>query len=214
MDRPYILGPLAIIFGLVVALAGRKFFPWTIAVIGCAIGGGITLLLFSMSDILDSIKQTSDSVDAEKSNFYVLLTFIVASFIGVFVGFILQKMLHIGAAILGAIGGFFIGVAFYNLFFFYAKSQLLLTIMSVFGSLFMAILSFRNYDNIVIFGTAFIGSYAFTRGISLFIGNFPNELEFFDSLIKGDVDNNTWEVYFYLSVFVILFALGVTYQRR
>jgi len=55
IDRPYILGPVAILFGLMVTFAGRKFFPWTIAVIGCLIGAGITLLLFSMSDILDSL---------------------------------------------------------------------------------------------------------------------------------------------------------------
>lgn len=122
-------------------------------------------------------------------------------------------MLHIGAAILGAIGGFFIGVAVYNLLFFYAKSEILLTTISVLGSLIMAFLSFRNYDNIVIFGTAFIGSYSFTRGISFFIGNFPNELLFFTQLMKGQV-NNTWEVYFYLTVFVILFGVGTTYQRR
>ena len=87
-------------------------------------------------------------------------------------------MLHIGAAIIGAIGGFFIGVALYNLLFFYAKSTFLLTTLSVLGSIVMAFLSLRYYDNIVIFGTALVGSYSFVRGCSLFIGNFPNEYYF------------------------------------
>ena len=84
-------------------------------------------------------------------------------------------MLHIGAAIIGAFGGFFIGIALYNLAFFYAKSSLLLTSLSVLGSIIMAILSFKYYDDIVIFGTSFVGSYSFVRGISFFLGNFPNE---------------------------------------
>eukprot|EP00347_Sterkiella_histriomuscorum_P009292 403341764 len=211
IDRPYILGPLAIVFGLMVAFAGRKFFPWTIAVIGCLIGGGITILLFSMSDILDSIKSSQSE---ETSGLELAMTITVAVIIGVFVGFILQKMLNIGAAILGAVGGFFIGVAAYNLLFFYLKSQFLLTAMSVLGSITMAFLSFRQYDNIVIFGTAFVGSYSFTRGVSLFIGNFPNEIQFFKNLLEGEVENSSWEVYFYLSTFVLLFVLGVVYQRR
>ena len=163
-----------------------------------------------MSNILDSIKS---SEAAEQSLSFAILTFVVAGIIGLFVGFILQKMLHIGAAILGAIGGFFIGVAFYNIVFFSFKSQFLLTSCSILGSLIMAVLSFRQYDNIVIFGTGFIGSYTFTRGISFFIGNFPNEMVFFQNLIEGNV-SATWETYFYLAVFVILFGLGVAYQRR
>ena len=212
IDRPYILGPIAILFGLMVAFAGRKFFPWTIAVIGCLIGGGVTLLLFSMSDILDSIQSTSNT---DSSTVYVVLTYILALVIGVFVGFILQKMLNIGAAILGAVGGFFVGVAAYNLLFFWAKSEFLLTSMSIIGCIIMAFLSFRHYDNIVIFGTAFVGSYSFVRGLSLFMGNFPNEIQFFKDLLAGQVSSNTpWEVYFYLTTFVIVFIVGVVYQRK
>jgi hypothetical protein len=54
VERPYILGPIAIVFGLIVTFAGRKFFPWTIGIMGCAIGFGITMLLISMFDMLNS----------------------------------------------------------------------------------------------------------------------------------------------------------------
>lgn len=212
-DRPFILGPIAILFGIMVAFAGRKFFPWTIAVIGCLVGFGITLLLFSMSDILDSVQ--SNNPNESNSILYVILTYAFAIVIGVFVGFILQKMLNIGALILGAVGGFFVGVAAYNLLFFWAKSQFLLTLISVLSSIAMAFLSFRQYDNIVIFGTGFVGSYSFVRGLSFFMGNFPNEVQFFKDLINGSVSSNTpWEVYFYLVTFVIVFITGVFYQRK
>lgn len=181
LDRPYILGPLAIVFGLVVAFAGRKFFPWTIAIIGAAIGAGTALLLFSMFDILDSIK----SVNPQETTLFVFFQYFVALTTGLFLGFILQKMLHIGAAILGAFGGFFIGLAVYQFFFFYTESELLLSALGVLGSVVMAVMSFRNYDNIVIFGTAFVGSYAFLRGLSLFVGDFPNELQMFQQLLSG-----------------------------
>lgn len=177
VERPYILSPLAIIFGLVVALAGRKFFPWTISIIGFTLGTSITVLLFAMFDILESVK-THDSASEETVGF-AILTYTISLTTGIFMGYIILKMLHIGAAILGAFGGFFVGVAAYNLLFFFAKSEILLTTLSIFGSMIMAFLSFRYYDDIVIFSTSFVGTYSFTRGISLFIGNFPNEITFF-----------------------------------
>ena len=85
-------------------------------------------------------------------------------------------MLHIGAAILGAIGGVFVGIALYNLLFFYsAPNTYLLTALCVFGAIIMAFLSFHFYDAIVILSTAFVGSYTLVRGSSLFIGYFPSE---------------------------------------
>jgi hypothetical protein len=57
LDRPYILAPLLIIFGFLVTYVGRKFFAWTIAVIGCALGFGVTMLLFNMFTMLESFEQ-------------------------------------------------------------------------------------------------------------------------------------------------------------
>ena len=46
VKRPQILGILAILFGLVVALYGRDFFEITIFATGGIAGFGITMLLF------------------------------------------------------------------------------------------------------------------------------------------------------------------------
>lgn len=119
-------------------------------------------------------------------------SFLIGAIIGVFVGFILKRMLHIGAAIMGAFGGFFIGVALYNLLFFFSQSEVVFIILSVAGSIFMAFLSFRYYDNIIIFGTSMIGTYSFIRGMSLFIGYFPNEYNLFSSIAKGKPQNLPW----------------------
>ncbi len=101
----------------------------------------------------------------------------VSAIVGLFIGFVLRRMLHIGAAIIGAVGGFFIGIAIYNIFFFYAQSYLLLRAISILCAIAMAILSFKIFDHIVIYSTAIFGSYSFVRGASLFIGKFPNEIQ-------------------------------------
>jgi len=110
----------------------------------------------------------------------------------VFVGFILTKMLKIGAAIIGAIAGGFIAAALYNLFFFYSDSSVLFWVMVGLSALIMAYLSKRYYDKIVIFGTAFIGSYSFFRGISLFAGYFPSEYEVYMSVSGGSTGTLPW----------------------
>ena len=53
LQKPYILSPILIIFGLMVTFLGRKFFPWTIAIVGCALGVLVTLLLFNMYQMLE-----------------------------------------------------------------------------------------------------------------------------------------------------------------
>ena len=61
LSQPYIIGPIAIVLGLMIAFIGRKFFPLTIGLIGIAIGGGITLILCSMINLLSSVQV--DTID-------------------------------------------------------------------------------------------------------------------------------------------------------
>jgi len=134
-----------------------------------------------MFELLDAVKaKTEDNMALNYTSFVVSLI------IAVFVGFILKKMLQIGAAILGGVGGFFIGVAIYKLLLFFTNSNAVLLVIAIFSSLFMAFLSFRFYDKIVIFGTSFIGSYAFVRGISLFLGYFPSEIMIVGKMSNGE----------------------------
>jgi hypothetical protein len=41
-----------IIFGILVTLVGRKFFAWTIGFLGAVTGFVVTMILFSMMDML------------------------------------------------------------------------------------------------------------------------------------------------------------------
>jgi hypothetical protein len=128
--------------------------------------------------------------------------------IGVFVGFILMRMLQIGAAILGAVGGFFIGATIYNLIFFFTHSFILLMILSIACTLLGAIFSFKYYDGIVIFGTAFIGAYSLIRGASLIFGHYQNEWEMFLKLANGDPEEVPYQFFIYLGSFLVLFIAG------
>jgi hypothetical protein len=141
-----------------------------------------------------------------------MLSYLVSIAVGVFVGFILQKMLKIGAAIIGAIGGFLIGFTLHNVLFYWTHSEIMLMTLSILGALAMAILSLKQYDNIVMIGTSMMGSYCFVRGFTLLIGDDTlNESTIIDRIEAGDIET---EFYLYVAVFLIVFAMGSVYQRK
>lgn len=94
-------------------------------------------------------------------------------------------MLQIGAAILGAIAGYFIGSALYSLIFFFFLNPYVILAVSIGSAIAGAVLSFKYFDGIVIFGTAFVGSYSIVRGASLIFGHYPDEITMFMKLING-----------------------------
>ena len=105
IKRPQILGLLTILFGLVVAFFGKDFFEITIFATGGIAGFGITMLLFLMVSMLFA-QQGQDL-----STLNTIFSFLFSITIGVFLGFILKRMIKIGAAIMGAIGGVFLAFA-------------------------------------------------------------------------------------------------------
>ena len=206
------MGLIAISLGTVVTLFGRKSFEVTIFATGAISGFIITLILFSMLSMLDSFSNREEVKQKQSLSFTeTMFSYVFSIVIGVFVGFILTKMLRVGAAIMGAIGGLFAGLTLAGLLFFWTDSAIPFYVLSTIGVIAMAVLSLRHYDNIVIIGTSMLGSYCFVRGFSLFIGGFPPENTIVDTFIKGDF---TTEFIIYIALFIITTAVGIFYQRR
>lgn len=97
-----ILGLSAIVFGFLVSFQGRKFFEYTIFATGAISGFGITMLLFQFLNMLSS------KSGAELSFLGSVFSYVFSIAMSGFLGYILFRMLRIGAAILGAIGGVFL----------------------------------------------------------------------------------------------------------
>jgi hypothetical protein len=212
MSKPFILGIVFVIFGMIIAIQGRKFFPLTIFAIGTLAGFGITMLLFTMLSMFESARVEDKGGKLELTVIGTTFTYLASISIGIFLGFILKRMLKIGASIIGFVGGYLISIPLINLLFGWINSETFLSILSFAAALFCAYLSLRQYDNILIFGTSVLGSYLFVRGFSLFIdGSFPPESEIFERISTGDLPSL---FYVYLAVFTILVALGTFFQRN
>ncbi len=143
-----------------------------------------------------------------------ILSYLVALAVGIFFGYILFKMLRIGACILAAIGGAFIGMAVYELILYSTKSFVALVIVTILFALIMAFFSFKYYHQIIILGTAIIGAYCFIRGVSVFAGSFPNEYLMLQKLANGIVLDLPYQFYIYMSAILVLFGMGAAFQFK
>ena len=66
-------------------------------------------------------------------------------------------------------------------------------------------------DALAIATTSALGAYAFVRGISLFAGGYPDELQMYQSIV-----NNTfvweWTYIAYFAAMALVFVLGTYFQ--
>ncbi len=77
---------------------------------------------------------------------------------------------------------------------------------------FLAFLSKREYDLIVIVGTAILGAYSIIRGVSLFFPEtFPAESQILKEIADGTIDP---VFYSYVAAFVLTSIVGGFYQYR
>ena len=103
------------------------------------------------------------------------VTLVVSLIIGIWVGYVVAKFRRFGVFLLAFSGGAVLGFVLNNAFMRYAQSQALFWIVIVACGAACGILSCFLYVLVAILSTSLAGSYAFVRGISLFIGHFPNE---------------------------------------
>lgn len=113
------------------------------------------------------------------------ISWVVALTISSGAGFIGMKYPRIGVLIIGAWIGGLVGSFIYKAIIYAvsASNPMLGLYLTVLGSsIIIAVLSFVFFDYAVIFGSAFIGAYCITRGISIFFGGFTNELVIYEEV--------------------------------
>lgn len=133
---------------------------------------------------------------------------------GNFIGYLLVRFRKYGVAVLAAWGGVMLGVLV-STFFVTGKGGIYWGLIIGFGVLF-GVLAFFIEKFVIQFITSFVGSYLLIRGISLFAGGFPNEVELHEQISSGAVDWSVLDksVYGYLSGIILLTLLSLYFQRK
>ena len=164
VDYPWLFGLIMILGGPIVALFGRKFFPW---VIFCCVGITFfmaTLIFCSLLGFMETWLGVGISV-------------LVGIFISGFAGWLAFRTVWVAVGILGLIGGFFLGTMIFTIFLaMLGFGQLWAMILcGILCAISGGALSWKYAKAVVLFSTSLIGSYSFMRGISYFAGGFPSE---------------------------------------
>lgn len=130
-------------------------------------------------------------------------------------GFLAKKLQNIASGILGGIAGFFLGFLLYSLVFamFIKSSPILLWIILIATSAAGTYLMFAKKDEMEAHATVFIGAYLIIRGLSFFLGGYPNEAQTFAQLKEGNFKLSGY-VYLYFLLFIALNVAGTWVQHK
>lgn len=204
-DYPWLFGIIMILGGPIVALYGRRFFPWVVSGVVA-----VTVLLGALivSSVLGFMETTMG----------VGISIGIAIIASLLAGWFVMKTVWIAVGLLGLIGGFFLGSMLYTIF---------LAAMPNFGALWAMVLfsvacavlggflSFKYSRSVVLVMTSIIGSYAFMRGLSYFFGGFPSEAELYHQLKEEEsIENLTQTFWIYLAMFVCGTIMAIVFQAR
>lgn len=211
-EYPWVLGVALIAFGAVSTFFGGKWFPWILA----TIGGGVTFLVIlvfaSVLGLLDALDTKASASTGEIA--LAVFVFIAALAVALFVGWFVKKARRIGGTIAAAAGGFFGGFMLYNLVFAQWWNNIAcLLILSIGLAVIAGFVAWRFDKVIIVYLTAAIGAYALVRGISIFAGNFPNEITTYQQIVAGTFVLSNY-FYIYLASIIGTAIVGVVVQWK
>jgi hypothetical protein len=199
------LGVALIVSGLYLGILGKKQFKLSICMIG-----GIVFTLLSSLFLFTVILSRSSPPSAG----WIIMG--VCTFLSIFVGLALAYFSKVGAAVAAGWGGVALGLILYNTFVYKidTNGQVVFWIFIVLMGGIFAGLAFVIFWHVIILATSFAGAYAVIRGISLYAGGFPGELEIVDLIKNNKLESMPGTFYAYMAGFVVLSVLFAYVQFR
>jgi uncharacterized membrane protein HdeD (DUF308 family) len=97
---------------------------------------------------------------------------------------------------------------------FAAQQEWLFWVINMSCALVAAGLCFCFFFQAIIVSTSLAGSYIFIRGISLYVGGFPNEFDLIEQLKAGSIPHISYWFYLYLGFILIFTIIGMVVQCK
>ena len=162
---------MIIIVGGFLAFAGGRFYRATFALIGC-VGFAFVLMAILYFDVLPT--------DFPMWTVWYMWLFCLTITSGI--GLVASYYARAGVLIVGAALGMLLGVGLFNSLIYTISTSnptlgIYLTVL--FCAIIVAILCLVFFDYTCILASSIIGAYMVMRGLSVFIGGYPNELVYF-----------------------------------
>jgi hypothetical protein len=145
-------------------------------------GNGLVTVLFFVATAVGTFAASAwlvfwvlDLVDVAPSSVVEWVIVALCGAAGGAVGYFFAKHRPLGLGLLSAAGGIALGFLL-NTAFFIQEDWQYYGIMAG-CAVILGLLTYYLQDTVIIFITSLIGSYAIVRGVSLYAGGFPNEMQ-------------------------------------
>jgi hypothetical protein len=202
----------AILLGLIQCFYGYRLYRLTMFIVG---------FLFTFLFMIIFLFAIWTSPDSGNFKGIIILSFALVS--ALMVGFLVASFAIVGLVLSGSVLGFFVSTMLYTLLLHNVYSipeNLLLYNVALVGMVAGAVAGYEFQNVILIVSCSFTGAYLIVRGLSVFIGGFPNELELNDGGLTASSGSSAGKatsstpLYIYSLAILVLSALGIVVQTR
>ena len=200
--EPYI-GVIGIVGGFILAFYGFRLLKPTIFAAGFLACCAASMLIFYAA--------YANSVD-ELEAFYIWLG--VGAGVGLIVGYLLQKVLKVGAAFVAGWGGLALGLILNEAVMWHFEYVWVFWTTNIVCMIVAAVLAFKYFEHIFIYSSSIMGSYFLIRGVSVYAGHYYNEFTVIKLLKAGLYDEIDPYYWGYVGGFVAIALIGAWYQFR
>ena len=154
------------------------------------------------------------SRDSSETTSWII--FSVCGLIGIFVGLLLAFLVRLGVGVLAGWGGFCLGLILYNAFLYKIDNDAKVAFwcFNIGMAVTAAILSLFLFWHAIIIATSIAGSYAIIRGVSMYAGGFPDEMEVYYMIKMGDLSGMPLTFFIYLGFFVLTAIIFIIFQYK
>lgn len=203
LKSQYILASIMLIIGVIECFFGLYLLGPSLFGIGFLTGFGV-LFLFLAEFIIKPDTGTA----------WLWFAFILCLSAGGGLGYLATSLPKVGFFGLGIWLGIVVAFILNNLFLYLAETNALLYLMMVLFAAIGAVLSTWKWKIICVLSTSILGGYVTVRGLSIFIGYYPDELTIAKKIQYKELDGVGWPFYVYFVFIVVLSVSGMIFQFK
>ena len=200
-ENPTVLGIVFLLVGPIIAMCGKRWFPYIAAGIGAISMISLVMLCAGLFGLLSSWV-------------WGVVSVLVALAAGILFGMFLRKMVWTAVGITGAISGFLFGGFVYTLILqaFNWKSYWGYWGLAVSFCVLFTVLTCKYGQQMVMVATSFFGSYIFVAGLNYVFGGSVGLITMVAKIQDGENVTFSAATYIYLVVFICMFAFSTVWQ--
>jgi len=212
-SNPWLVAAILIAAGIATCFFGGTLIDWVYIGVPALFAFLFVTVMLSSFGLFSVLEENVDTTG--KGIIQAIVGFVISTVAAIAAGYLANKLQKIASGILGGIAGFFLGFLLYSLVIamFIKSSPIILWAILIASSAAGTYLMSVKKDEMEAHATVFIGAYMIIRGLSFFLGGYPNEAQTFAQLKEGNFKLSGY-VYLYFLLFIALNVAGTWVQHK